>query len=1046
MDWTSQNPLEPGWSTTADQDDLAGRFRPTSPRSSTTSVSSQTPSVPSKCQSSSSLAQRKAGSVSDAVVTLHAGSPSDGAVNGIIHLHIHKASDLAPKDTNGKADPYINIFLDGDKVGQTRVVPETLNPTWEQSFEIYWYAPKRPSYLWLKMFDKDRLSDDFMGQLAIPVAGLHKHRFSGYRSLLRTSRRETISGVLYFEISVTNTSSFSTEHTRAFQDFCQQQNFNCPVLTEAERVTQQSSLQASIHEDRLLYPVAEDDPIGLDDSAGLELSLSADDTKAASAEETKAESADDTTPSSAQTASLAASTTVERPPVRSIPDSSEVIEMCIGPVILSQGKRRSLGWLYLSSYRLVAMSQSLRYSEGSPTATPPATSQPVSPFPSSGDLSAALCNTDGGSDINMAIPHGLLNSINLEISSRSHYSTQVGEVATPQAKNKRVVNALHAFSPWRSRKSDLDSSNDGSETDTRQPSSRSERRAMNASVVVTIVAKDVRAIRVAFPSSTLEGYRLALNLAQTLVERVNQLIANTTANEAALSYGPGGRDQDWHRFDPLREMQRQIPSFDHTDSTEGPLCNWVKSDLNETYELCASYPRTLFFPRMVGAELIKQCADFRSKHRLPALTWARHAGGRYRAIVRCAQPLVGARSRRSKADEDMLQALMLCSDNKSTILIFDARSVLAAGGNQLMGKGTENEAYYENAKLNYMDIGNIHTMRQSQDKLVELCLSGSDTRWYSNLEATGWLGHIKLVLSAARSIATKVEQLCATALVHCSDGWDRTAQLVTLAQVMVDPYFRTLDGLIVLIEKDWLAFGHKFDDRHGGADSLSERSPVFLQFLECVWQMLRQFPSAFEYNTKLLVFIADHSRSGWFGNFMCNTDRARRSRRIDKSTTSLWSAVEARRKEFTESAYVPGQYSLLHPSCSLKKLVLWEDFYLRYDLTADDDNDMPFDADTVIWVQDEEAPHCHSCHVNFNLLRRRHHCRACGHIFCSTCSSRKLLLPQYSVEVQQRVCEACFSKWRMKQRDVMINHEPAVVSLDTSAEGEDDDESHSSTT
>jgi hypothetical protein len=56
--------------------------------------------------------------------------------------------------------------------------------------------------------------------------------------------------------------------------------------------------------------------------------------------------------------------------------------------------------------------------------------------------------------------------------------------------------------------------------------------------------------------------------------------------------------------------------------------------MNETYELCASYPRTLFFPRMVGAELIKQCADFRSKHRLPALTWARHAEGRYRAIVR----------------------------------------------------------------------------------------------------------------------------------------------------------------------------------------------------------------------------------------------------------------------------------------------------------------------------------------------------------------------------------------------------------------------------
>lgn len=51
-------------------------------------------------------------------------------------------------------------------------------------------------------------------------------------------------------------------------------------------------------------------------------------------------------------------------------------------------------------------------------------------------------------------------------------------------------------------------------------------------------------------------------------------------------------------------------------------------------------------------------------------------------------------------------------------------------------------------------------------------------------------------------------------MIHCSDGWDRTSQLSSLSMILLDPYYRTLKGFIVLIEKEWLSFGHMFATRN----------------------------------------------------------------------------------------------------------------------------------------------------------------------------------------------------------------------------------------
>ncbi|VVC98139.1 unnamed protein product [Leptidea sinapis] len=164
--------------------------------------------------------------------------------------------------------------------------------------------------------------------------------------------------------------------------------------------------------------------------------------------------------------------------------------------------------------------------------------------------------------------------------------------------------------------------------------------------------------------------------------------------------------------------------------------------------------------------------------------------------------------------------------------------------NRAAGKGYENEAFYENMKFQFLGIGNIHVMRKSLQKLVETCEQNSPTMssFLSGLESSGWLKHIKAILDTSWWIACAI-QSGVSVCVHCSDGWDRTAQVCSLAALCLEPHYRTINGYQALIEKDWLSFGHKFTSRCGHvAGDPRERSPVFTQLLDCTWQLLRQVP------------------------------------------------------------------------------------------------------------------------------------------------------------------------------------------------------------
>ncbi len=108
----------------------------------------------------------------------------------------------------------------------------------------------------------------------------------------------------------------------------------------------------------------------------------------------------------------------------------------------------------------------------------------------------------------------------------------------------------------------------------------------------------------------------------------------------------------------------------------------------------------------------------------------------------------------------------------------DARPQVNAMANRTKGGGYENEDTYEDCEVNFLNIQNIHVMRESLRKVSDLALPQSDDKnYFINLENTKWLEHIKCILVGAIKIVDKVHHGATSVLVHCSDGWDRTAQV-----------------------------------------------------------------------------------------------------------------------------------------------------------------------------------------------------------------------------------------------------------------------------
>ncbi|XP_021238368.1 myotubularin-related protein 11 isoform X4 [Numida meleagris] len=387
-----------------------------------------------------------------------------------------------------------------------------------------------------------------------------------------------------------------------------------------------------------------------------------------------------------------------------------------------------------------------------------------------------------------------------------------------------------------------------------------------------VVLEAARGVRHRGGGGSVRGTLLCTNVRVAFVPGAQVANAIAQARETATWPGDSGSHMDATLGDDEDEEEGSPPTllFESPQDWERELqrlgaVGWRVSAVNERFDMAPSLPRYLWVPSaLLDHDLKRTFAHFQER-RVARLCW-HHPNG-----------------------SDLLRAAGFHAASEPGSEDIRCLEVLLGAGSRLC-------VLADTAELpSPPDIQLAHL------RLRALCLPGergaaADEKWLSALEGTRWLEHVRACLRKAVEVASLLAgKRCSVVLQEPSDR-DLSCLLASLVQLLADPHARTLRGFQSLVQREWVAAGHPFPQRLGlRRDSPREESPVFLLFLDCTWQLLRQFPAAFGFTEAYLLALHDSTFLPYCSTFLfsCQWQRGRGGAQQPRTQTytpvsSLW--------------------------------------------------------------------------------------------------------------------------------------------------------------